>query len=142
MDAWELAQLLDGRAATEQPYLEFLRSPALSAGLYVLDAGATDRQQPHTEDEVYYVASGRGAVVVAGESRSVAAGSVVFVKAGVEHRFHSIEEELVILHEVAHAVLVAHIGDIDLHAVLDPGDVEQITAILRDEAVEQSHPGA
>src|SRR5436190_354314 len=45
MDAWELAQLLDGRAATEQPYLEFLRSPALSAGLYVLDAGAADGKE-------------------------------------------------------------------------------------------------
>ena len=31
------------------------------------------------------------------ETRDVAAGSVVFVKAGNEHRFHSIAEELVIL---------------------------------------------
>ena len=66
----------------------------------------------------------------------------------IDHRIHvaglagEVEEELVILHEVAHAVLVAHIGDIDLHTVLDPGDVEKVAAILRDEAVEQSHPGA
>ena len=53
--------------------------------------------QPHTEDEVYYIASGRGAIYVAGENRDLAAGSVVFVKAGDEHRFHSIAEELVIL---------------------------------------------
>ena len=97
MDAWELAQLLDGRAATEQPYLEFLRSPALSAGLYVLDAGATDRQQPHTEDEVYYVVSGRATIRVGAEDRPVTAGSVVFVSAGVDHRFHSIAENLTIL---------------------------------------------
>ena len=97
MDAFELTQLFAERERSGQPYLEFLRVDSLSAGLYVLHADGVDRQQPHTEDEVYYVANGRGAIVVAGESRSVAAGSVVFVKAGVEHRFHSIEEELVIL---------------------------------------------
>ena len=97
MDAFELKQLLDQRGRTQQAYLEFLRVPSLSAGLYVLPAGGIDPQQPHTEDEVYYIASGRGAVQVAGESRDVAAGSVVFVKAGDEHRFHSITEELVIL---------------------------------------------
>jgi mannose-6-phosphate isomerase-like protein (cupin superfamily) len=97
MDAFDLTQLVAGRERSGQPYLEFLRVDSLSAGLYVLPADGVDRQQPHTEDEVYYVVRGRGAIVVAGESRSVAAGSVVFVKAGVEHRFHSIEEELAIL---------------------------------------------
>ena len=97
MDAFELRNLLDERGRTQRAYLEFLRVPSLSAGLYVLPAGGIDPQQPHTEDEVYYIASGRGAIQVAGESRDVVAGSVVFVKAGDEHRFHSIAEELVIL---------------------------------------------
>jgi mannose-6-phosphate isomerase-like protein (cupin superfamily) len=97
MDAFELHHLLDQRSRTQRAYLEFLRVPSLSAGVYVLPAGGTDPQQPHTEDEVYYIASGRGAIYVAGENRDVAAGSVVFVKAGDEHRFHSIAEELVIL---------------------------------------------
>jgi mannose-6-phosphate isomerase-like protein (cupin superfamily) len=97
MDAFELQQLQDERSRGERAYLEFLRVPALSAGLYVLPAGAADPQQPHTEDEVYYIASGRGAILVAGENRPVAAGSIVYVKAGDEHRFHSITEELVIL---------------------------------------------
>ncbi|HJZ48955.1 MAG TPA: cupin domain-containing protein [Roseiflexaceae bacterium] len=97
MDAFELKQLLDERGRTERAYLEFLRVPALSAGLYVLPSGATDPQQPHTEDEVYYIVSGRGAIQIAGESRDIAAGSIVYVKAGDEHRFHSIAEQLVIL---------------------------------------------
>jgi mannose-6-phosphate isomerase-like protein (cupin superfamily) len=97
MDAFDIQQLLDERRRAERSYLEFLRVPALSAGLYVLPAGAADPQQPHTEDEVYYIASGRGAILVAGENRPVAAGSIVYVKAGDEHRFHSITEELVIL---------------------------------------------
>ncbi|MCB0124894.1 MAG: cupin domain-containing protein, partial [Caldilineaceae bacterium] len=52
---------------------------------------------PHTEDEVYYVVRGRGQILVDGEDRSVQAGSIVYVAKGIEHRFHSIAEELQIL---------------------------------------------
>jgi mannose-6-phosphate isomerase-like protein (cupin superfamily) len=51
-------------------------------------------QQPHTEDEVYVVMAGRGTIRVAGEDRPVKPGSVVYVGAGVEHRFHSVDEDL------------------------------------------------
>lgn len=78
-------------------YHEFLRVPALSAGLYVLAAGATDPQRPHREDEIYYVTSGRGLIRVGTEDRPVERGSVVYVPPGVEHRFHSIAEELRVL---------------------------------------------
>ena len=59
-----------------------------------LPAGGVDPQQPHTEDEVYYVVGGRALLRVAGEDRAVGPGSLVFVAAGVEHRFHTIEEDL------------------------------------------------
>ena len=94
MDAHELADLLDRQAASGRQYLEFIRSDALSVGLYVLGAGATDMQQPHGEDEAYYVVAGRGRVTVGSETRDVAAGSVIFVAATVPHRFHDIAEEL------------------------------------------------
>jgi len=94
MDAFELTHLSDQQ---EQAYLEFLRVPALSAGLYMLPAGAIDTQEPHTEDEVYYVISGRGLIQVGSENRPVEAGTLVFVKANVEHRFHSITEDLRLL---------------------------------------------
>lgn len=97
MEAFELADLLRDRAASGRLYLEFLRTHDLSIGLYVLPAGAADPQQPHTEDEAYYVVSGSAKIRVAGEERAVGAGSVVFVGADVEHQFHDIEEELVVL---------------------------------------------
>lgn len=78
-------------------YVDFLSSQKLSVGLAVWPAGSTDRQRPHEEDEVYYVISGRGQIRVAGEDRTVKAGSLVFVEAGVEHRFHDIEEDLRVL---------------------------------------------
>ena len=97
MDAFDLAQLVAARRQTENPYLEFIRAPSLSVGLYELPADGVDLQVPHTEDEVYYVVSGRGTILVGSENRAVTAGSVVFVSAGVEHGFHTITEDLTIL---------------------------------------------
>lgn len=97
MQAFELTQLLEERTQSNKLYLEFLSVPDLSMGLYVLPAGGTDPQSPHTEDEVYYVLSGRAKIKVADEDRTVQAGSIVYVSKNVEHRFHSIEEELTVL---------------------------------------------
>lgn len=97
MDAFELSDLVARRAAGGRPYLEFLSVPDLSVGLYVLAAGEPDLQQPHAEDEAYYVISGRGRITVGDEAREVQAGSVVFVAASVSHRFHDITEDLTIL---------------------------------------------
>lgn len=97
MDAWELDELEAARASSGSLYHEFISVPDLSGGLYVLDAGATDPQSPHTEDELYVVMSGRARVRVGGDVRDITTGSVVFVAAGVEHRFHDIDERLVLL---------------------------------------------
>ncbi len=97
MQAFELAQLLEEHGRADKPYLEFLKVPDLSIGLYILPAGGTDPQSPHTEDEVYYVVSGKAEIKVADEDRAVGAGSIVYVAKNVEHRFHSIEEELKVI---------------------------------------------
>lgn len=111
-----LAEIEKERSASGKLYREFLRVPAMSAGVYVLPAGSTDPQKPHHEDELYYVVRGRARMRVgskttgskgvcskgvgskeSGEDRSVSEGSVIFVAAEVEHRFYDIEEELVVL---------------------------------------------
>ena len=97
MQAFELAELIDKRKQAGRLYLEFLKVPDLSMGVYELPAGATDPQSPHTEDEVYYVAKGKAQIRVGNEDRPVQPGSVVYVAKNVEHRFHSIEEDLTIL---------------------------------------------
>jgi len=97
MDAHDLTTLEARRAATAAPYLEFLRVPALSAGLYTLEAGAVDGQSPHSEDEVYVVMTGRGRISVADEVSEVGPGSIVYVAATVPHRFHDITERMEVL---------------------------------------------
>jgi quercetin dioxygenase-like cupin family protein len=85
------------RTHSNKLYQELLRVPAMSAGLYVLAAGATDPQRPHHEDEMYYVVRGKARFKAAEEDREVSAGSVMFVAADVEHRFYDIAEELAVL---------------------------------------------
>ena len=97
MDAFELREIEAVRRESGKLYQEFLRVPDLSAGLYVLDAGSTDPQQPHREDELYYVVSGRATISVGDEQRPVGPGSLIFVAAGVAHRFHDITERLELL---------------------------------------------
>lgn len=85
------------RALSRKAYREFLRVPTMSAGLYVLPAGGVDPQQPHHEDEMYYVVRGRARFRAGDEHGEVTAGSVLFVAAEVEHRFYNVTEELAVL---------------------------------------------
>ena len=93
----KLSEIDQQRAESGKLYREFLRVPSMSAGLYVLPAGATDLQRPHHEDEVYYVVRGRARFRAGDSDQEVSAGSVLFVAAEVEHRFYDIAEELAAL---------------------------------------------
>jgi mannose-6-phosphate isomerase-like protein (cupin superfamily) len=92
-----LPEIEEQRVQSGKPYREFLRVPAMSAGLYVLAAGAADRQKPHREDEIYYVVRGRARFKAGSEDREVSTGDVIFVAAEVGHRFYDITEELAVL---------------------------------------------
>src|ERR1700720_617471 len=85
------------RATAGKLYLEFLRVPAMSAGVYVLPKGGIDPQKPHREDEMYYVVRGRAHMQIGSELAEVSAGAVIFVEAELEHRFYDIQEELEVL---------------------------------------------
>lgn len=94
MKVGHLQELLDRRAASGESYQEFLREESMSAGLYVLPAGAADGQSPHSEDEVYVVLAGRSQFTSGGRTREVNEGDTIFVPAGEAHRFHEISAEL------------------------------------------------
>jgi quercetin dioxygenase-like cupin family protein len=99
MKSWfgTIAEIDQQRAQSGKLYGEFLRVPSMSAGLYVLAAGATDLQRPHHEDEVYYVIRGKGRFRAGDQDQAISAGSVLFVAAEVEHHFYDIAEELAVL---------------------------------------------
>jgi mannose-6-phosphate isomerase-like protein (cupin superfamily) len=97
MDSFDLGQVLTERERIGRSYLEFLRVPALSVGIYHLEVGQTDFQRPHTEDEVYYVLGGRAQFRAGDSIVAVAAGTVLFVEKALEHRFMDIAEDLTLL---------------------------------------------
>ncbi len=97
-------QLLDSASTYTSPpagegvhWVEHLRSPHLSVGTYSIPAGGTDDQEPHTEDEIYYVVSGAASFTAAGTTVAVRAGSTLFVPADEVHRFHDVTADLAVL---------------------------------------------
>ena len=97
MQMFNLSSLVAESERGDQRWREFLRVPSLSMGLYRLKAGHADEQQPHSEDEVYVVISGKASFRASGQEQAVALGSVIFVERAVEHRFVDITEDLTVL---------------------------------------------
>ena len=78
-------------------YVTHMASAQLSVGTYSIPAGGVDDQEPHTEDEVYMVQSGRATLVTASGTVPVGPGSVIFVPAGETHTFTDITEDLALV---------------------------------------------
>jgi len=75
-------------------WIEQFRVPDLSVGTYSIAAGGVDDQEPHGEDEIYVVTSGRAAFEAGDERVQVGPGSVIYVPAGEVHRFTDVTGDL------------------------------------------------
>ncbi|HEX3383635.1 MAG TPA: cupin domain-containing protein [Mucilaginibacter sp.] len=53
----------------------------------------TDQQRPHKQDELYIIISGQGEFLNDGKRSSFAAGDVLFVRAGIKHRFENFSDD-------------------------------------------------
>jgi mannose-6-phosphate isomerase-like protein (cupin superfamily) len=94
---FHLEAVVEDSKRSAQGWQEFLRVDAMSMGVYRLRRGQTDGQVPHTEDEVYYVVSGRGKFRAGAEERSATPGAIFYVERLEDHRFLNIEEDLTVL---------------------------------------------
>jgi mannose-6-phosphate isomerase-like protein (cupin superfamily) len=95
--AFSLSALVDDLDTSRRDFAEFFRSASLSMTVLYRPAGAPDDQTPHTEDEVYYIASGKGWLQAGDEEHELRAESIIYVAAGVDHQFHDVTEDLRIL---------------------------------------------
>ena len=75
-------------------YVELFRHGTLSVELYA--PRGRDPQQPHTRDEVYVVVQGSGEFVNGGERHPFGPGDLLFVPAGVTHRFERFTDDLAV----------------------------------------------
>ena len=92
-----LAELTAELTESGRSWLPFLTRRSLSCGIYRLPKGGTDGQSPHELDEVYYVIEGEAKLDVDGSKHDAGTGAVLFVAAGVPHRFVDIEADLTTL---------------------------------------------
>jgi len=93
--------LADARAAIPGPKgehaISFLQHGTLKAMLSIGRFAPLPRPTtPHTQDEVYVILSGRGVFFHDGKRDAFAAGDLLFVAAGVEHRFEDFTEDTVV----------------------------------------------
>jgi mannose-6-phosphate isomerase-like protein (cupin superfamily) len=86
-----LAQLPGARG---ERFVELFAHGSLSVELYA--PRGDDPQSPHTRDEVYVVAAGRGQFSNGAERQPFGPGDVLFVPARVVHRFEEFSDDLAV----------------------------------------------
>jgi mannose-6-phosphate isomerase-like protein (cupin superfamily) len=79
---------------TGERFVELFRHGTLSVELYA--PRGHDPQQPHTRDEVYAVVQGKGQFRNGDARHPFGPGDVLFVPAGVVHRFEEFTDDLVV----------------------------------------------
>jgi mannose-6-phosphate isomerase-like protein (cupin superfamily) len=75
-------------------FVELFRHGTLSVELYA--PRVHDPQSPHSRDEVYAVVQGSGVFRNGEQRHRFETGDVLFVPAGVEHRFEDFTEDLLV----------------------------------------------
>ena len=78
-------------AQSGERYVTLLKNRRLELEYY--KPVGTDPQKPHTRDEMYFVLSGHGIFVCDGKRSEFEPGEVMYVPAGVPHRFERFSED-------------------------------------------------
>jgi mannose-6-phosphate isomerase-like protein (cupin superfamily) len=82
-----LPDLIERQTGSSNPYLEFLTAGGMRAGLYSLPSGVEEVQRAHADDKIYYVIDGEGWLRIGGQTLRAGPGAVLYVPAGLDHRF-------------------------------------------------------
>ena len=98
---FELSELTSRLEKEGGYFLDFLRVRNLEAGIIVLRPREPDTQEPHSEDELYYVISGNGWIEMGSKKIRIKEGSILFVPAGLHHKFYGNKVDLVVLYVFA-----------------------------------------
>ncbi|MBT8401559.1 MAG: cupin domain-containing protein [Rhodothermia bacterium] len=96
-ESYVVEQVVSDLKATSHRYRKLLDRQSMSAGVYILPSGATDSQRPHDRDEIYYVISGTGKLVVESDTLAAVPGVALFVAANADHQFIEIGDALELL---------------------------------------------
>jgi mannose-6-phosphate isomerase-like protein (cupin superfamily) len=84
--------------ASDGYFHTFLNRQNIAAGVLVLAPGEEDTQEPHDDDEVYYVVRGDGYLKIQDKDYEVSEGKAYYVQKKILHRFFGNKKELVVLY--------------------------------------------
>jgi mannose-6-phosphate isomerase-like protein (cupin superfamily) len=73
------------------PFVRMMSGGTMSVEVFA--PKGEDLQQPHTQDELYFIHSGTGRIVINGQRFEAAAGDAFFVAAGVAHKFENFSDD-------------------------------------------------
>ena len=76
----------------------FINNKNLAAGILRLNPGEEDTQEPHQDDEIYYVVKGDGFLTVGKNEYPVSDGMSYYVAKKIPHHFHGNKKELVVIY--------------------------------------------
>jgi mannose-6-phosphate isomerase-like protein (cupin superfamily) len=79
-------------------FYTFINRDSLAAGILVLQPEEEDTQEPHDNDEIYYVISGDGFLKINDKDYKVKKDKVFFVSKNTEHYFYGNKKELKVLY--------------------------------------------
>ncbi|MDH3766534.1 MAG: cupin domain-containing protein [Nitrosopumilus sp.] len=79
-------------------FYTFINKSSLAAGLLLLQPGEKDTQEPHDNDEIYYVISGDGFLKIKNKDYKISKDKIFFVEKNVDHYFHGNSKELKVLY--------------------------------------------
>ena len=95
---FDLSAYLEKIKQSSSYFYTFINRDSLAAGILVLQAGEEDTQEPHDNDEVYYIISGDGFLKIKDKDYEVSKNKLFFVAKGVNHFFHGNKTELKVLY--------------------------------------------
>jgi mannose-6-phosphate isomerase-like protein (cupin superfamily) len=75
------------------PFVTMMAGGTMSVEVFA--PKTADLQEPHSQDELYFIQSGTGELIINGQRFDAAAGDAFFVAAGVAHRFENFSEDFV-----------------------------------------------
>ncbi len=82
-------------------FMDILNTPTMEVGIINLKKNQKDTQQPHESDEIYYVISGIGKIVIDGSEQDVNPGKIIYIPKNIPHFFQTITSELIVLYILA-----------------------------------------
>jgi mannose-6-phosphate isomerase-like protein (cupin superfamily) len=75
------------------PFVTMMAGGTMSVEVFA--PKTADLQEPHSQDELYFIHSGTGELIINGQRFDAAAGDAFFVAAGVAHRFENFSDDFV-----------------------------------------------